>query len=65
MLEERGGVATAKALLSKPAPSAGFVRLVMDLGRPDLTMEHFVLQQEFQGLFSANELAKARRWLGA
>jgi hypothetical protein len=64
MLGERGGVATAKALLSKSAPSSGFSKIIMDFNRPDLTMEHYVSELRFQMLFSDAEIAKAKRWLG-
>lgn len=64
MLGERGGVATARALLAKPVPSAGFIKLVVDYRRPDLTMEHCVLEPKYQTLFTSEELSKARRWLG-
>ena len=64
MLGEIGGVATAKTLLAKPVPSEGFTRLVVDYNRPDLTVEHQVLEPKYQELFNPDELAKARRWLG-
>ena len=44
MLGERGGLATAKALLGKATPSEGFTKLVVDIGRPELTVENFVLE---------------------
>ncbi len=64
MLTERGGVATARALLSKPTPSSGFAKLVVDYRRPDLTMEHFVAMLKYAPLFGNDEIAKAKRWLG-
>jgi hypothetical protein len=64
MLGERGGVATAKALLSKPSPSEGFTKLVVDLHRPQLTVEHFVSDSKYHTLFSREEIGKAKRWLG-
>ena len=64
MLGERGGRATAKALLSKQTPSEGFTKLVVDLNRPELTVENFVLEPKYQELFEPAEIAKARRWLG-
>lgn len=64
MLGQLGGVATAKTLLSKPTPSSGFTKLVMDYRRPDLTMEHLVLESRFGSLFTSDEIAKAKRWLG-
>jgi hypothetical protein len=64
MLGERGGVATAKALLSKAAPSSGFTKIVVDYNRPDLTMEHFVSDPKYQSIFTPEEISKAKRWLG-
>ena len=63
MIDERGGVAAAKALLSKPHPSEGFSKL-FELGRLDLTMESLVLEPEWASLFTDAELSKAKRWLG-
>ena len=64
MLSERGGVATAKALLSKPSPSEGFTKLVADFNRPDLTVEHFFLEKLYETLFPLEQKAKAKRWFG-
>lgn len=64
MLGELGGVGTAKTLLAKRTPSAGFTKLVVDYNRPDLTMEHCVLEAKYQSLFAPDEISKARRWLG-
>jgi hypothetical protein len=64
MLEERGGVSTARALLSKEKPSDGFVKLLTEYFRPELTVEHFVSSDKFSGLFTPDEVAKAKRWLG-
>jgi len=63
MLDELGGVATAKALLAKPMPSEGFSAL-FEKNRLDLTVEHVVLEDEWDGLFTAQERRKAARWLG-
>jgi hypothetical protein len=64
MLAERGGVTTARTLLGKSAPSSGFTKLVVDHGRPDLTMEHFVAMPKYSPLFEQDEVAKAQRWFG-
>jgi hypothetical protein len=64
MLGERGGVATAKALLAKSTPSEGFTKLVVDIGRPELTVENFVLEPKYRDLFTPDERRKAGRWLG-
>lgn len=64
MLFEYGGVQTAKRLLAKPHPSDGFTKLVVEFGRPDLTVESLILEPRWSPLFSEAELAKARLWLG-
>jgi hypothetical protein len=64
MLAEHGGVTTARTLLGKSTPSSGFTKLVVDYGRPDLTMEHFVAMPKYAPLFERDEIAKAKRWLG-
>jgi hypothetical protein len=64
MLAERGGVTTARTLLGKSVPSSGFTKLVVNYGRPDLTMEHFVATPKYSPLFERDEVAKAQRWLG-
>lgn len=52
-----GGVAAAKELVFKPG-TTGLERLI-DLGRPELSMEAKMLSPEFQALFSAAELKEA------
>jgi hypothetical protein len=64
MLAERGGVTTARMLLAKSGPSSGFVKLVVDYHRPDLTMEYFVAMPKYSSLFQRDEIARAKRWLG-
>ncbi|MFD1328122.1 hypothetical protein [Mycoplana ramosa] len=56
-----GGVAAARELVFKPG-TTGLERLI-DLGRPELSMEATMLQPEFQALFSADELKEARERL--
>lgn len=63
MLDERGGIATAKALLAKPLPSEGFHTL-FEKRRLDLTVEHVVLEEDWDGAFTPAERRKAARWLG-
>ncbi len=63
MLEERGGVETAKVLLKAPTVSDGFVELYMR-NRLDLTVEAQLLENpQFWPLFTDTELDTARRWL--
>ena len=64
MIQERGGVQTAKDLLSNESPADGFVTLCWELGRPDLTAECLALNPKFQGLFTEDELRRARERLG-
>jgi hypothetical protein len=62
MLEEHGGVETAKRLLSKSEPQAG----LFELWQLDLlheSMEAVVLQDKFKNLFADDELAEAHRRL--
>ena len=63
MLEEKGGVETAKTLLKAPAVSDGFVELYMRK-RLELTVEALILDNpQFWSLFTEKELDTARRWL--
>ena len=61
MVSERGGLATARALLATREPSDGFTAL-WECGRLDLTVETLVLQPRFAALFSEEErnVAKTR-----
>ena len=61
MLNERGGLATARALLSG-TPSDGFTKL-WELGRLDLAVEALVIREQWHSMFSSTELAVARRRL--
>jgi transcriptional regulator with XRE-family HTH domain len=51
MLEEHGGVETAKRLLAKPEPQAGLFEL-WELGLLSESMEAVVLQNKFKDLFT-------------
>ena len=62
MLAEHGGVETAKRLLAKSEPQAGLFEL-WDRGILNESMEAVVLQDKFQDLFTADELAEAHRRL--
>ncbi len=59
MLRRLGGLATAKRLLHATATSDGYARL-RDAGRLDLTVEAYVLREEYQALFTPEELNLAR-----
>ena len=62
MVNEQGGLAAAKQLLSGDAVSSGFTRLWKEQ-RLDLSVEAVVLQEPWRSLFTDEELAKARRRL--
>jgi hypothetical protein len=63
MLERQGGLLTAKYLINSPKPSDGYTALY-ERGRLDLTVEALVVENaEWHELFTAEELAKARRRL--
>lgn len=54
MIYERGGVATAKQLISKPEGTDGFTKL-WENGRLDLSIEAHVLKPEYAELFTDDE----------
>lgn len=58
MLNEQGGLMTAKRLINSPNYSEGLTRL-WELKRLDISMEATVLQQPWRELFSEEELEKA------
>lgn len=55
MLGEKGGVKTAKELISKDGGTEGFLKL-WQFGRLDLSIEALVQQEEFRELFTEEEL---------
>lgn len=62
MLDEHGGVQTAKRLLAKAETQQGLTRL-WELNLLDHSMEALVIQERFQPLFTDEEVAEARRRL--
>jgi hypothetical protein len=63
MLEEKGGLETAKVLLKSPTVSDGFVELYVRK-RLDLTVEAQILDNpQFWSVVTDKELDTARRWL--
>lgn len=62
MLEEHGAVLTAKQLLAGTHPQSGLYKL-WELGLLPDSMEAIVLRERFRCLFTAEELAEARRRL--
>lgn len=63
MLNDRGGLDTAKYLINTPKPSDGYTELSLK-GRLDLTVEAMVIEEpRWHVLFTEEELAKARKRL--
>ena len=59
MLEQYGGLETAKRLLAQKEPQTGLFRL-WELHLLDESLEAVVLQERFRPLFTEAELAEAR-----
>lgn len=64
MLEEHGGLETARRLLAKPEAQQGLFEL-WDRGLLDISMEAVILQDRFRSLFTEVELSEAHRRLEA
>lgn len=63
MLQDRGGLATAKTLINAPKVSAGYAHLY-ERGRLDLTVEALVVENaQWHALFTPDEIEKARKRL--
>lgn len=66
MLDAYDGVGTAQLLLQpQDTFHEGFIKIVYEFERPDLTVEWLVLQEPWKQLFSTDELEEARRRLRA
>ena len=64
MITESGGFHTARQLLRRNVGSYDFEKLAWEKKRPDLTVEHLVLQPQWSGLFEPKELQVAKERLG-
>jgi hypothetical protein len=63
MLNDDGGLSTAKYLINKQKPSDGYTHLY-ERGRLDLTVEAMVVETtKWHELFTNEEIARARRRL--
>jgi hypothetical protein len=62
MVTDLGGLAAARRLLHSPTVSDGFTAL-WERGRLDLSVEALVLQEHFRGLFTEQDLERARERL--
>jgi len=59
MVDEHGGVATARRLIKSGDFQDGLMKLI-SLGRIDLTVEHAVLEERWRDLFTDQEREVAR-----
>ena len=64
MVNEHGGLAAAKRLLSAVESQEGLTKL-WELGRLDISVEALVLQERWESLFNDDEQHKARERLEA
>lgn len=62
MLDEHGGLKTARRLLKPAQPQQGLFRL-WENGALEISVEATVLKDEYRSLFSEEELAEAERRL--
>jgi hypothetical protein len=63
MLNDRGGLSTAKYLINLPKPSDGYTNLY-ERGRLDLTVEAMIVENaKWHNLFTKDEIEKARHRL--
>lgn len=60
MLDQHGGVETAKRLPGKSEPQTGLFRL-WELKKLDSSVEAAVIQERFQELFTDQEVSEARK----
>jgi len=61
-VKETGGLAVAKELIASNAPRNDLL-LLHRLGRLDISTEALALNQQFRGLFTEEELNRARKRL--
>lgn len=62
-VRKHGGLSYAKqALATKSDVQDGFLKLI-EVGKPELSMEALVIKKEFQSLFAKNEIDEAQRRL--
>ena len=62
MLQDYGGVGTAKRLLAKREPQTGLMKLY-EIGLLDYSVEAYVIKERYQPLFTEEEITEARRRL--
>lgn len=60
-VRKHGGLAHAKKALGKIGDAQDGFRKLIEIGRPDLSIEAIVLKQEYRGLFSKKELEEAQK----
>jgi hypothetical protein len=59
MISEQGGLGAARQLLWSNSPSEGFTTL-WERGRLDLTVEAYILRDEFASIFTDEDCEQAR-----
>ncbi len=64
MVNERGGLATARDLLRAPRPAEG-LSILWEKQRLDLSVEALVREEPWRSLFSRDEIAEADKRLKA
>lgn len=64
-VKEHGAVTYAKKALSKGGATQEGFQTLIDVGRPDLSMEYAVLKPEYQGLFTEEEFEIAKNRLSS
>ena len=62
LVAEKGGITAAKQLINKPGGTDGFITL-WQCGRLDLSVEAYVLKEEYRELFTDEERKTCRRRL--
>ncbi|WP_219326062.1 HNH endonuclease [Aeromonas dhakensis] len=62
-VRKNGAVAHAKNALSKTDKIQGGFQTLIEVGRPDLSMEYSILKPEFRSLFTKSNLDEAQRRL--
>ncbi len=63
MLEEHGGLETARRLLNDQRIQDGFTNLIL-MGYRNLTMEHVIVDEHWDALFTEEQMNVARQRVG-
>jgi 5-methylcytosine-specific restriction protein A len=64
-LRRNGGLAAAKRMLQpRTSEQRKGLDTLLEAGRPDLTLEFIICQEQFRSVFTSNELSEAAKRLG-